>query len=151
MREIGLSMLTDKGDIKPFNDFMADVRKINQQYNHNYLYAEYNHAVGTSLMAAKWHDFEQDGDRYNLQYRTANDDKVREEHALLHETTLPVNDPFWDKYYPPNGWNCRCTVVQVRKDKYQTSDPALAMLRGDNCTDGAKQKMFRYNPGKTME
>lgn len=151
MREIGLSMVTDKGEIKPFNDFMTDVRKINQMYNHNYLYAEYNHTVGTSLMAAKWHDFEQDGDRYDLQYRTANDGKVREEHALLHETTLPASDPFWDKYFPPNGWNCRCTVVQVRKGKYPTSDPAMAMLRGDNCTDGVKQQMFRYNPGKTME
>lgn len=151
MREIGLSMVTDKGEIKPFNDFMTDVKKINQMYNHNYLYAEYNHAVGTSLMAAKWHDFEQDGNRYDLQYRTANDGKVREEHALLHETTLPASDPFWDKYFPPNGWNCRCTVVQVRKGKYPTSDPAMAMLRGDNCTDGVKQKMFRYNPGKTME
>ena len=151
MREIGLSMVTDKGEIKSFNDFMTEVKKINQKYNHNYLYAEYNHAVGTSLMAAKWHDFEQDGDRYDLQYRTANDGKVREEHALLHETTLPASDPFWDKYFPPNGWNCRCTVVQVRKGKYPTSDPAMAMLRGDNCTDGVKQRMFRYNPGKTME
>lgn len=151
MREIGLSMVTDKGEIKPFNDFMTDVKKINQMYNHNYLYAEYNHTVGTSLMAAKWHDFEQDGDRYDLQYRTAGDGKVREEHALLHETTLPASDPFWDKYFPPNGWNCRCTVLQVRKGKYPTSDPAMAMLRGDNCTDGVKQQMFRYNPGKTME
>ena len=151
MREIGLSMVTDKGDIKPFNDFMADVKKINQQYNHNYLYAEYNHAVGTSLMAAKWHEFEQDGDRYNLQYRTAGDGHVREEHALLHGTTLPPSDPFWDMYYPPNGWNCRCTVEQVLKDKYPLSDADLAMKRGDNCTDGVKQRMFRYNPGKTME
>ena len=143
MREIGLSMVTEKGDIKPFGDFLNDVRKINQTYNHHYLYAEYNHAVGSSLMAAKWHDFEQ--------YRTANDGKVREEHALLNGTTLPPSDPFWDKYFPPNGWNCRCTVAQVRKGKYPTSDPAMAMLRGDNCTDGIKQKMFRYNPGKTMD
>lgn len=89
--------------------------------------------------------------QYALQYRTAADDRVREEHALLHNTTLPASDPFWDKYFPPNGWNCRCTAVQVRKGKYPTSDPAMAMLRGDNCTDGVKQKMFRYNPGKTME
>ena len=46
-------------------------------------------------MAAKWHDFEQDGDRYYLQYRTAGDDKVREEHAALNGTTLPPSDPFW--------------------------------------------------------
>ena len=151
MREIGLSMVTDKGDIKPFNLFLNDVKTINNKYNHNYLYAEYNHAVGTSLMAAKWHDFEQDSDRYDLQYRTANDERVREEHAMLHNTTLPTSDPFWDKYYPPNGWNCRCTVVQVRKGKYPTSDPQLAMKRGDNCTDGVKQRMFRYNPGKTLQ
>ena len=151
MREIGLSMVTDKGDIKPFNQFLNDVQTINKKYNRNYLYAEYNHAVGTSLMAAKWHDIEQDGDRYDLQYRTANDSHVREEHALLNDTTLPPSDPFWDKYYPPNGWNCRCTVVQVRKGKYPTSDPELAMKRGDNCTASVKQQMFRYNPGKTME
>ena len=151
MREIGLSMVTDKGDIKPFNLFLNDVKTINNKYNHNYLYAEYNHAVGTSLLAARWHDFEQDSDRYDLQYRTAADDRVREEHALLHNTTLPASDPFWDKYYPPNGWNCRCTVVQVRKGKYPTSDPQLAMKRGDNCTDGVKQRLFRYNPGKTMQ
>ena len=82
LREVGLSMLTEKGGIKPFNDFLTDVRLINAQYNHNYLYAEYNHALGAAQMAAKWHDFEQDGDRYNLQYRTAGDDKVREEHAI---------------------------------------------------------------------
>lgn len=151
MREIGLSMLTDKGDIKPFKDFMTDVRKINKTYNHNYLYAEYNHTLGTSLMAARWIDFEKDSENYDLQYRTANDGRVREEHAALHNITLPASDPFWDKYFPPNGWNCRCTVSQVRKGKYPTSDPDMAMLRGDNCTDGVKKKIFRYNPGKTLQ
>ncbi len=151
LREVGLSMITEKGEIKPFNDFLEDVRKINATYNHNYLYAEYNHALGASQMAAKWHEFEQDGDRYNLQYRTAGDDRVREEHSLLHGTTLPPSDPFWDSYFPPNGWNCRCTTVQVRKNKYPTSDPDLAMKRGENCTDGLKRAIFRYNPGKTMD
>lgn len=151
LREVGLSMVTDKGDIKPYNDFLKDVLKINNRYNHNYLYAEYNHALGTSQMAAKWHAFEQDGDRYDLQYRTAGDGRVREEHAMLHGITLPPSDPFWDKYLAPNGWNCRCDAVQVRKGKYERTDPKLAMTRGDNCTDALKQRMFRYNPGKTME
>lgn len=151
LREVGLSMLTDKGDIKPFNDFLADVRRINEQYNHNYLYAEYNHAVGAAQMAAKWHDFEQDGDRYNLQYRTAGDDKVREEHAALNGTTLPPSDPFWSMFLPPNGWNCRCTAVQVRKNKYPLSDPEEAMKRGNECTEGVKRAIFRYNAGKSLQ
>ena len=34
-------------------------------------------------MAAKWEGFMQDGDRYNLQYRTQKDDKDRPEYAAL--------------------------------------------------------------------
>lgn len=151
LREVGVSLVTDKGDIKPFDTFRKDVQAINGRYNHNYLYAEYNHAVGASLMASRWQQFEQDGDRYDLQYRTAEDDRVREDHAILHGTTLPPSDPFWSLYLPPNGWNCRCTAVQVRKGKYPQSDPALAMLRGNNCTENAKQQIFRFNPGKTLQ
>jgi SPP1 gp7 family putative phage head morphogenesis protein len=151
LREVGLSMVTEQGTVKPFNDFLNDVKQINALYNHNYLYAEYNHAVGASQMAAKWHDFEQDGDEYNLQYRTAGDDKVREDHAILNGTTLPASDPFWSMFLPPNGWNCRCTAVQVRKNKYPLSDPDLAMQRGRNCTDGVKREIFRYNAGKSLQ
>lgn len=150
LREVGLSLVTDKGDIKPFETFRRDVEAVNNRYNHNYLYAEYNHAVGASLMASRWQQIEADGDRYDLQYRTAQDDRVREDHAILHGTTLPPSDPFWSLYLPPNGWNCRCTAVQVRKGKYPQSDPDLSMLRGNNCTENAKQQIFRFNPGKEL-
>ena len=89
LREVGLSLTTDTGEIKPFEQFRRDVGKVNNQYNHNYLYAEYNHAVGASLMAERWQKIEADGDKYDLQYRTAMDDRVREDHAILHNTTLP--------------------------------------------------------------
>ena len=102
-------------------------------------------------MASRWQRIEADGDRYDLQYRTAEDDRVREDHAILHGTTLPPSDPFWSLYLPPNGWNCRCTAVQVRKGKFPQSDPDLAMLRGNNCTENAKQQIFRYNPGKELQ
>jgi SPP1 gp7 family putative phage head morphogenesis protein len=151
MREIGLSLVAEDGNIKPFSQFKEDVKAVNDSYNVNYLRAEYQQAVGASQMAAKWVDIERDGDRYDLQYRTAQDNHVREDHALLHGTTLPPSDPFWDKYYPPNGWGCRCTVVQVRHGKYPLSDPELAMKRGDNSTAGVKQQMFRFNPGKQMK
>jgi SPP1 gp7 family putative phage head morphogenesis protein len=151
LREVGLSLLTDKGEIKPFETFRHDVENVNKRYNHNYLYAEYNHAVGASLMASRWQQIEADGDKYDLQYRTAQDDRVREDHAILHGTTLPPSDPFWGKYMPPNGWNCRCTAVQVRKGKYPLSDPTLSMQKGDNCTEAAKQQIFRFNPGKELQ
>lgn len=151
LREVGLSLVTDKGDIKPFETFRKDVETVNNRYNHNYLDAEYHHAVGASLMAARWQQIEADGDRYYLQYRTAQDDRVREDHAILHGTTLPPSDPFWSLYFPPNGWRCRCSAVQVRKGKYPLSDPDLSMLRGNNCTENAKQQIFRFNPGKDLQ
>ena len=100
-------------------------------------------------MAAKWKDFEKDGDEYLLQYRTAGDDKVRAEHAALHNTTLPINDPFWDEYLPPLDWGCRCTTVQVRRGKYPESNSADAIAAGERATDTPKKKIFRFNPGKT--
>lgn len=150
LREVGLSLTDEKGDIKPFEAFLGDVKRINTLYNHNYLYAEYNHAVASALMADKWKQYEADGDKYYLQYRTAKDDRVRETHRALHGTTLPASDEFWDSFLPPNGWNCRCSTVQVRKEDYQPSDHDLAMKRGNNVTEGAKNAIFRFNPGKTL-
>ena len=125
------SLLDSNGNRKTFEAFLNDVRKIDNTYNSNYLRAEYNFVQSSAEMAAKWERFSEDGDRYNLQYRTANDGKVRPEHAALNGVTLPPSDPFWEEYYPPNGWNCRCTVVQVRKSKYPATphDEAMALAR----------------------
>lgn len=89
----------------------------------------------------------QDGDRYNLQYRTQKDDHVRPEHAALDGVTLPPSDSFWEEFYPPNGWNCRCTVVQVRKSKYPATPHDEAMRLGDEALQRDSKGMFRFNPG----
>lgn len=130
---------------------MNDVRKIDKTYNKNYLRAEYNFVHSSAEMAAQWEDFMQDGDRYNLQYRTAGDGSVRPEHAALHGVTLPPSDSFWEEFYPPNGWNCRCTVVQVRKSKYPTTDHDVAMSLGEEATGRDTKGIFRFNPGKEQK
>lgn len=150
LAEVGLSLTDEGGGIKPFEAFQKEVERIDAVYNGNYLYAEYNHAVTASQMAAKWRDFERDGDRYDLQYRTAGDEQVREEHRLLHNITLPQDDPFWSQFLPPNGWNCRCTVVQVRRGKYPESDSAKSIEIGEEITAAPKKRMFRFNPGKEL-
>ena len=150
LSEVGLALTYTDGNVKPFDTFRKDVEAIDRKYNTNYLFAEYNHALHTSQMAVKWRQIEDDGDRYNLQYRTAGDERVRSEHAALDNTTLPPSDPFWDDYLPPNGWNCRCTVEQVLRDDYPMSDPETARATGDACTDTPKSRMFRYNAGREM-
>lgn len=144
------SLLDEEGNRKPFNQFLNDVQKVYDTYNVQYLRTEYNFAQASALMAARWKKFEQDGDRYNLQYRTMYDKRVRRTHRMLHNITLPIESPFWDKYFPPNGWNCRCTVVQVRKDKSPVSNEQEAMNLGSQATAGKYQEMFMFNPGKRM-
>lgn len=126
------------------------MQKVNNTYNGSYLRTEYNFARQSSLMAARWKHFEKDGDRYNLQYRTAYDDRVRTSHRKLEGITLPPTSKFWNDYFPPNGWNCRCTVVQVRKDKYPESNEREAINLGSQATAGKHQEMFKFNPGKAM-
>lgn len=126
---------------------MNDVRKIDQTYNEDYLRAEYNFAHASAQMAAKWDDFAKDGDRYNLQYRTAGDSKVRPEHAKLDGVTLPISDPFWAEYLPPNGWNCRCSAVQVRKKKYPQTPHDEAMALGEEALQRDTKSIFHFNSG----
>lgn len=150
LKETFPSLLDEDGNRKPFERFLNDVQKVHKTYNVQYLRTEYNFAHTSALMAARWKKFEQDGDRYLLQYRTMYDKRVRRTHRMMHNITLPITSPFWDKYFPPNGWNCRCTVVQVRKGKYPVSDETEAMNLGSQATAGKYQEMFMFNPGKRM-
>lgn len=145
------SLLDENGNRKTFERFLNDVRKIDETYNSNYLRAEYNFVQASAEMAAKWERFAEDGNRYNLQYRTAGDTKVRPEHAALHGVTLPMSDPFWEEFFPPNGWNCRCTVAQVRKSKYPVTDHDEAMSLGELATGKDSKGIFRFNPGKEQK
>ena len=147
------SLLDENGNRKTFERFLNDIRKIDETYNSNYLRAEFNFVQASAEMAAKWERFMQDGDRYYLQYRTAGDAKVRSTHAEMAGITLPASDPFWEEFYPPNGWGCRCSVVQVRKSKYPATDHEEAMARGESALELDKKGMFRFNAGmeqKTM-
>lgn len=50
---------------------------------------------------------------WGYKYVTAGDDRVRPSHAILDGVTLPKGDKFWQTFYPPNGWNCRCQVIPL--------------------------------------
>lgn len=145
------SLLDENGNKKTFERFLNDVRKIDETYNSNYLRAEYNFVQASAEMAAKWEKFMEDGDHYYLQYRTQHDDKVRPEHASLDRVTLPPTDSFWESYYPPNGWNCRCTVVQVLKRKYEPTPHDEAMSLGEDALQTDKKGIFRFNSGKEQK
>ncbi len=56
-----------------------------------------------------------------LVYYAIDDDVTRPLHRLwggldeepIKPIVLPVDHPFWETHYPPNGWGCRCLVLQM--------------------------------------
>lgn len=78
------------------------------------------------------------------QYMTAGDPSVRDEHAALGGKVYHADHPFWDQWYPPNGFNCRCYVKALTKQNLDDRE-----LKEE--TRGVRQKPdegWRYNPGK---
>lgn len=53
----------------------------------------------------------------------------RDQHRAWAGTLLPVDDPWWNDHFPPNGWGCKCRVRQVSRREAErrggpTSRPA---------------------------
>lgn len=114
LKDLTLALTDDNGKVRKFKEFSNVARQLNDQYNINWLQTEYNTAIGSGQMAGRWVEFEANKDAMPLlRYQTAGDARVRTDHRLLDNITRPVDDDFWDKYYPPNGWGCRCDVVQL--------------------------------------
>lgn len=44
----------------------------------------------------------------------------RPEHLAWVGVVLPVEDPWWDAHYPPNGWNCQCRTRQISESEAKT-------------------------------
>lgn len=137
------ALLIKDGQVRPFPEFKSEALKLQQDYNVSWLKTEYETAVGTAQMAAKWVTFQEDQDKYFLKYTTVGDDRVRPTHQELDGITLPASHDFWNTHYPPLGWKCRCNVVQVvRSGREATDEDRLKHLTGH-------PPEFGHNAGKT--
>ncbi len=76
----------------------------------------YDTNLRAAHMAGKWEQFQKTkATRPYLQYITAGDGHVRDEHARWDGIVLHMDDPWWQTHYPPNDYGCRCTVVAWSK------------------------------------
>jgi hypothetical protein len=89
----------------------------------------------------------------------------RWQHHLWHNTVLPVDDPWWDTHFAPNGWGCKCTVQSLSERdlaRYglrvsERPPPSPLVQRTINTNSGPVtievpqgiDPGFAYNPGKT--
>lgn len=103
-------------------------------------------------------------------YVTQDDAAVRLSHRLLHGKVFRFDDPFWDHFYPPNGFRCRCrveTLSQRQLDnnnlKVQSSEGKLETIEKKIGNKDYKTTVFKaqrkvspdpgwdYNPAKQVK
>ncbi len=73
----------------------------------------YDTNLRTAYARGKWERIERVAKAMPwLRYVATLDDRTRPQHRAWHGVTLRYDDPFWRTHFPPNGWNCRCTVTQ---------------------------------------
>jgi SPP1 gp7 family putative phage head morphogenesis protein len=134
--------LTDAtGNIRSFSEFKKFAYAITTDHTQAWLSAEYNFAIASAQMNSKWQQIVANSDALPLlQYETVGDDRVRPAHRELEGITRPYDDLFWDIYFPPNGWRCRCTVRQLQDGVVTPPDKII--------TPETMPKMFMINFGK---
>lgn len=45
------------------------------------------------------------------EYSATMDNRTRPQHAAMNGMVFRYDDPFWQTWYPPNGFRCRCRVI----------------------------------------
>lgn len=103
----------DKG-IRDYNDFEKLCLEKTQDLNTRYLQTEYNLSIAVGQNSAAYVRFmaEKDSVTNLVQYQTVGDENVREAHQILDGKIFSLDDKEAMKLWPPNGYGCRCEMLQ---------------------------------------
>ncbi|MCX8507172.1 MAG: phage minor head protein [Alphaproteobacteria bacterium] len=78
----------------------------------------YDTNMRVSAAQGRWDQIDESRESHPyMRYVAVMDSRTRPAHAALHGTILPIDDPWWDVYYPPCGWRCRCHVMAVSEEQ----------------------------------
>lgn len=136
--ELSSNVIVD-GEKTPFNEFKKIGLGINNRYNKDWLATEQQASFSQSQSVEKWREVTQDKEVFPyLRYSTVLDSRVRADHQDKDGIIKRVDDPFWNTWFPPNGWNCRCIVEQLE----------VAKVTRGNFTKN-EDPVFGANVGKT--
>lgn len=88
---------------------------------------------------------------WGYEYITIEDARTRPEHSTENGQRKPKDDPYWNSYWPPCGYNCRCTTIEIFKNEHRrTKSTELAevvRIRGKDVTRRVDPG-FNFHPGR---
>lgn len=91
----------------------------------------YQQNMQSAMMAGRQKDFLQNTDnRPYFQYIAVLDAQTRPTHRALDGRVFRYDDPFWNHFWPPIDWRCRCRVRALSERDIQKRDLAVETSDG---------------------
>lgn len=119
--------------------------------------------LSMAYSAGEWAQIEETAeDAPYLMYDAVDDNLTREQHRAWSGIVLRWDDPWWQTHRPPNGYNCRCSTIQLsdrdlKREGKSGPDKAPPIKRREwvNKRTGEVMQIplgidpgFDYNPGE---
>lgn len=123
----------------------------------------YDTNVRMSLAAGAWQRIQRNKDvAPYLRYKSSTSEHKRPLHKLWYGVILPVDHPWWQTHFPPNGWFCKCSYEQLTERQMRRNGWMVTPV--DQIADGPGREWspatgrsqivpagidpgFAYNPG----
>jgi SPP1 gp7 family putative phage head morphogenesis protein len=122
--------------------------------------------IQTAYNSGRWQSQKQTAGTFPyLQYNAVNDRRTRPTHKAMDGKVFPVDHPFWDTWYPPNGYRCRCSTLSLTEKQVkrlglqvETEDPTNTPIAIPNTVTGEALHVqqllpdpgFNHHPGKVV-
>lgn len=85
---------------------------------------------------------EEDTNLWGFTYNAVGDSRTRSKHMLQDGCSAPKDDPFWQVWAPPNGYNCRCWINAEFFEPENIKEPHREVM---------PDLHFAFNPGKVLQ
>lgn len=125
-------------------EYFGTPRRLNTIYRVN---------MQSAYSAARYQRLKANADkRPYWQYSAVGDTRTRPAHLALNGRIYRYDDPFWATFYPPNGFNCRCTVIGLSDRDLQrrgiehvgSSSPSLVEVERPADKFGKREKTVGF-------
>lgn len=111
----------------------VNIMKEKADWTQGYSEMVYRTNSNTAFHAGRYKAAKEAGDVVGgFVFRSTPDGRTRPNHKAVNGLQQPVDSVYWDYYYPPLGYNCRCSVLMVPAYKFKAHVPAKVKLPPDD-------------------
>ena len=97
-----------------FQDFKKQVEAEGIELSEHHLANVYRTNMQNAYAHGRWQQQQRNKEtRSYLKYTAINDSRTRPTHLALDGIIRHIDDPFWLTHYPPNGYQCRCSILAI--------------------------------------